>query len=238
MGLLYQKMRAYIYKVICVYAKVYDTDDLMQESYIALFEAVEKYDFSRGANFATFAGFYIKKKINRYVNNMIYPQKIPRYLMELIPTYRKFVNEYRILHKGSPSDKECIEHLGITEKRFRNLLKVIDTLGCASLDKALPDVENVALVDTISDNFELEEYVINNISEVQANNDILRCVNELNTKFRNVIVSRYYDNLSVLEVSKLYKLSRNQVKDIESRALLKLKNEREIQEIGDIWFRY
>lgn len=233
---LYIELSGYIYKVAYPYSSKFEIEELKQEAYFELNDAVNKYPLDTDVKFITYAGYRIKDGLSKFVNSNAYTQKIPRYLVELMIKYQKFQREYKLLNNNQvPSKVECMEHLQLSEKRLNNLLKVINDANCVSMDKVVPGTEDLTLCDIISDDFNLELDVVERLSDKQANKDIMTCINELNTKYKNVIYSRYRDNMSVTEVAKLYNISTSMVKKIEEKALMKLRNDTEIQELGELW---
>lgn len=236
MGLLYQQNRNYIYKIALPYSQSCDMDDLMQEAYFGLIEAVDRFDPSQEFKFLTYAGHWIKLKISRYVHSNAHTKRMPDYLVALMSNYHKFRNDYGNTHNGEqPTDEEYMKHLEISKRRLWNLRYNIVNCSCASLDAVMTGTDNMTLADAIPDGFNLEDDVVDRIGTGQEITAIWACVEELSGRQQSIIESRYRRNMSLSEVFEQEKVSGERIRQIERKALITLKKKEQIQDIAKQW---
>lgn len=236
MGLLYQQNRNYIYKIALPYSQSCEMDDLMQEAYFGLVEAVDRFNPDLEFKFITYAGHWIKQKIIRYIHNNVHTKRMPDYLVVLMSNYHKFRNGYENAHNGDqPTDEEYMKHLDISKRRLSSLRYNIVNCSCASLDSVMMGTDNMTLADAIPDGFNLEDDVVDRIGTGQEITAIWACVAELDSRQQNIIESRYKRNMSLSEVSRKENVSGERIRQIERKALITLKKKKQIQDIAEQW---
>ncbi len=235
MGLLYQQNRGYIYKLALPYASFCDVEDLMQEAYFGLHTAVEKYNINTDVRFMTYAAYWIKQKLNRYAYRNTHTQRVPEYLVKLMSDYHKYRNTYRATNDGKePSSQLYMLNLGLSEKQFDNLVKTIKASSCASLDSLLPGAEQTTILDTLGDNYNLENDVVERLGVQQAYSELWGCVNKLDTKQCDVIKKHYKGNMSLTDIARNEGVSRERVRQIEAKAMRCLQKDNQVTKIGKI----
>lgn len=236
MGLLYQQNRNYIYKIALPYSQSCEMDDLMQEAYFGLVEAVDRFNPDLEFKFITYAGHWVKLKIHRYMENCGRVKRIPSYLLQMMSKYHKFRSDYCNAHNGDqPTDEEYMKHLDISKRRLNSLRYNIVNCSCASLDSVMTGTDNMTLADAIPDGFNLEDEVVDRIGTGQEITAIWACVDELDNRHQSIIKSRYKRNMSLSEVSKQEQVSGERIRQIERKALITLKKKKQIQDIAKQW---
>src|SRR5690554_1151309 len=85
---LYQQNRGYIFTIAKRYAHVCDTEDLMQEAYFGLYEAVQRYENSAGVLFMSYAAFWIKQAIIGYLENNGLTVRMPSHIYNKVIRYK------------------------------------------------------------------------------------------------------------------------------------------------------
>ena len=205
--------------------------DLIQEGNMGLMKAVDKFDPSMGYKLSTYSIWWIRQTITRALADHGRTIRIPVHAVEFINKFNRVKSQlFQQLHR-EPTDKELAEALNCTEERIREI-KTID-MDMASLDNPFNDETDDTLGDFIADtkNKSAEEFIINE----KLSEDIrlvLECLNEREAK---VIRMRFGldDNnpMTLDEVGKVFGVTRERIRQIEAKALRKMRHPRRSDKI-------
>ena len=114
MQMLYEKNLPLIKKIIKAYSVYDDKEDLLQESYFGLLEAVKHYETSRNVLFTTYLCFWIRQSVSRYLEKNGSVIRIPNYTKQKISRYRKCVADLTQELEREPTDEEIAKRLDVT----------------------------------------------------------------------------------------------------------------------------
>lgn len=192
-------------------------EDLIQEGYLGLLKAIEKYDYRMGYKFATYATWWIRQAVVRALQNSGNMIRIPVHRLD------KIIQIENMLKKGY--DKEdVIKHLDISEEKLEELIK--SRKQVISLQTPVGEEENGLLEDFIAADMVLEEDVLSSI----ANEQLLKAVdsaNNLTEREKKVLKLRFGlegGRVHTLEeIGQKFSLTRERVRQIERKALTKLR---------------
>lgn len=207
--------------------------DLIQEGNLGLIEAIEKYDVRLGYKFSTYAMWWIKQKIARAIANYGRNIRLPVHIYEEINQYKKAESKLEIKLKRKPEIKEIAENLKISLDKAQKLHNLqFDTL---SLNMQLRDNEDTTYEDFVSSEEELiEDRIINRTIKEEVNIILDKC--NLSEREKDVIIKRYGldgKNLMTLEeIGQQYNLTRERIRQIESKALMKLRKSKYIKDLA------
>ena len=203
-----------------------EIEDLVQEGFIGLIKSAERFDFSFGTKFSTYATFYIRNSIDRYImgyGNLVH---IPVHVFEYIKKILALDIYYEVMGN---SDSECIkkisEDLLTTEEDIRYHLNISKQfLNFDSLNKLIGEDEETELLDLIPcDYLNVEEKV----DEITLKNDLEELISTLKPREQGIIRLRFGfedgNPMSLEEIGKIYGVTRERIRQIEKKALSKLK---------------
>ncbi|MDR1396846.1 MAG: sigma-70 family RNA polymerase sigma factor [Desulfarculales bacterium] len=197
--------------------------DLIQEGNIGLMKAVNRYDYRTGFRFSTFASWWIRQTISRAIYDQARTIRIPIHLLELRSKY--FRVYYSLLKElgREPLPKEVAERVGIDEDKIKDIVNL--TLDSTSLETPVGE-DGDELGDFIENKD--AESPFEKVGEQQMQQHLSSALDALDPRERRILEMRFglgsEDEHTLEEVGQVFKLSRERVRQIEKKALQRLRH--------------
>jgi RNA polymerase primary sigma factor len=199
--------------------------DLVQEGNIGLMKAADKFDHRKGFKFSTYATWWIRQAITRSISDQSRTIRLPVHVTEMVTRLRRKAHELQQQLLREPTEEELGQALGMPAERVRRVLDM--ARHPASLDAPMEEGEDSFLGDFIEgEDTPPEEEASRQLLKEQVD-DILR---KLTERERDILTMRYGlkdDRPRTLEeVAKYFGITRERIRQIETRILRKLRYNR------------
>ena len=227
MAELYEQTKAFIHTIARRYQGCgVDLEDLEQEGFLGLYDAVVGYNLQMGVKFLTYAHLWIRQKIVRYIQDNGSSLRIPVHTQEQQRAFRRFCAAFQLEHGRKPSEAEMAIHLGLALEDVRERRKTACKVALVSLDSPVRNVdgmEDVALGELVASAGNLEEDVLDGIQQEELCSVLWACVDSLPGTMPEVIHRRYQGGETLRQIGAALGIAAEAVRQQEGKALRELR---------------
>lgn len=216
---LWKQNKGFIAMIARRYSAGAEVEDLEQEGYIGLCEAVRNYDPARGMSFISYAAFHIKRRMRICADNSR-TVRLSFNAGDEVRRYQKIVREYWQEFGCDPSDRELCSFLYVSREKLNQIRKAAQMGNIRSLDEPVQGLEgDINIGDTVPSGEDMEEDVIRRLDREQMSREIWLAVDQLPGDLPAAVHLRYENGLTLEKTGQAMGVNRERARQLESKAM-------------------
>lgn len=227
MAILYDQVKDFIHAMAYKYHGQGELEDLEQEGFLALYDAIDHYEADQGVKFLTYASHWIRQRMQKYIQNTGSPLRLSAGRQEAIRKYRKFCTEFQAEQGCKPTEAELCRSLWLTLEQLREIQYDACMTAVKSLDapiKGAEGEEDTTLGELAASAADPCEELLDRLEQEELCSILWQCVDSLPGKQPDVIRSRYKDNLTMKQCGQFCGISEAEVRKQQLKALRSLRS--------------
>lgn len=229
MAQLYEQVKRFIHAAAWRYRDSGMVEDLEQEGFLALYDAVDGYDEAQGVRFLTYAEYWIRQRISRYLQVNGSSLRLPVHCQVKLQRYKRMCSSFQLEHGREPSEREIARLMGLTLESVMEIKRNACMARLGSLDapvKGLDGGEDTTVGDLVPGAEDLEGDAVDRIEHEQLCAILWECVDSLPGQQPAVIRQRYQSGMSLREIGEAQGTTAEAVRQIHAKALRELRASR------------
>jgi len=237
-GIIFSIVKKYSYACKASYGcvAIIELEELMHEAYFGLVKAVEKYDVTQGVLFMSYAPFWIRQAIKRFLEDSGQFIRVPVHTQEKIHRYNQLSSHYMYNFNRQPTKEEYASTLIMSVKEIEQLQRFMYRNKVSSLDRVVADGddEDISYSETVPGEVDVETEVVEKVSNQQLKDELWIIIDKIlmDEKKMQLLKMKYIDNMNMEDIGKYYNISRTAVKQSIDYSLKLIKRNAQIRRLA------
>ena len=226
MAILYDQVKDFIHAMAYKYHGQGELEDLEQEGFLALYDAIDHYEADQGVKFLTYASHWIRQRMQKYIQNTGSPLRLSAGRQKAIRKYRKFCTEFQTEQGRKPTEAELCRSLWLTLEQLREIQYDACMTAVKSLDapiKGAEGEEDTTLGELAAFAADPCEELLDRLEQEELCSVLWQCVDSLPGKQPDVIRSRYKGNMTMKQCGQFCGISEAEARKQQLKALRSLR---------------
>ncbi|MDR2025579.1 MAG: sigma-70 family RNA polymerase sigma factor [Hungatella sp.] len=222
---LYNQVKAFIHKVAWKYQGQEEMEDLEQEGYLALYDAIEGYDPDTGYKFLTYAENWIRQAMRRYIEKNSSSLRLSHQSQARLRQYNQFHDSFVKEHGREPSESETAAFMGLSIDQVRDIYKNACMASLGSLDAPLKgfEEEGFTVGDGIPSGEDMEGDALDRLQQEQLKAVLWECVDGLPGRQPEILRKRFQENMTLDAIGESFGVWREAIRRDQNKALRELR---------------
>lgn len=228
MLVLYEQVKAFISSIAWKYRGREEIEDLEQEGYLALYDAIDGYDPNTGYKFLTYAEKWIRQAMGRYIEKNSSSLRISYQSQARLRKYNRFRDSFVKEYGREPSEAEAAASMGFSIDQVRDIHKNARMVNLVSLDAPIKgfEEEGFSTGDGIPSAEDMEEETLDRLQQEQLSTVLWECVDSLPGRQPEVLRKRFQENMTLDAIGESFGVWREAIRQDQSKAFRELRKPR------------
>lgn len=222
---LCNQVKAFIHTIAWKHRGQEEVEDLEQEGYLALYDAIDGYDPDTGNKFLTYAEYWISQRIMRYIERNSCCLRLSFHSQARLRQYKRFYDSFMKDHGREPSEVETAAQMGLSIDQVRDIHKNACMANLGSLDAPVKgyEEEGFSLGDSVPSGEDMEGDILDRMQQEQLKAVLWECVDSLPDRQQEIIRKRYKDNMTMAEIGREQGVTLEAIRQHEAKAMRELR---------------